>query len=93
MDHSKYDYPFIFPSQKLVIITNGKCGGSSVKYWLFNLLDITKSPFGFWSLTRQTSFPYAWWFYFGKGRNNYAQMQDRPLAKTQRYGAAANATI
>jgi len=74
----------VLPAHKLVVLTNGKCGGTSVKRWLFNFVEMSENPLHFVTLAQQTSFLFAWEFYCGNGRSYFAEMQKGTETGTRR---------
>jgi hypothetical protein len=64
--------PMILRQQRLALITNGKCGGTSVKRWLFDLLDLPTSPLRLPALVARTSPAFARAFFLRGGRRMHA---------------------
>ncbi|SNS19413.1 sulfotransferase family 2 domain-containing protein [Tropicimonas sediminicola] len=73
--------PLIDPERKLVLITNAKCGGTSLKDGFFKMLDLPVSPLKALSLARRLSPGFAWDFHIGTGARRY-----RSLAAGQAVG-------
>jgi hypothetical protein len=51
--------PMVLPEKKLFLLTNGKCGGTSLHRWFFMLLDEPLMSRGFYDLTKNFSLQFA----------------------------------
>lgn len=58
--------PLVLPEKKLFLLTNGKCGGTSLHRWLFTLLDKPLMSRGFFNLAKNFSIEFAFKFSFIK---------------------------
>lgn len=65
--------PLIDPERKLVLITNAKCGGSSLKSSFFRMLDLPVAPWAAPTLARRVSPGFAWDFHLGGGARRYRE--------------------